>query len=286
MIHKKRYQFIMLLIVGIGFLVLIVSNLSEIEFQAAQPFFLSREEQSLPVEQLSFMAWNLVGIWQVVGLIILWVILPISFLYFVVSPEMRKVVIRRAVTLGVSAYALFILLRQCSQIVPEDLFNVDQLAENALEAGESIEVNFSPQTTDALAVAANLIFVALMAILVYRIARWWIMRSKTLDHIAAQASDALDDLRAGIDLEDRILQCYVEMNQLLVQRRGIRRRQEMTAREFETELEGIGLPLEHVKTLTRLFEKARYGSDSLGETERMQAENCLLAIVDAFGDAS
>jgi len=227
-----------------------------------------------------------VGIWRVFGLIILWVILPLSFIFFLVSPEMRKVVIRRAFTLGFSAYALFILLRQCSQMNPQELLNIDQLSDTALEARDPLEVNFSPQTTDILELIANLIFISVVVILIWQIARWWIGRSKTLDRVAAEASETLDDLRAGIDLQDRILQCYGEMNHLLIKRRGIQRRQEMTAREFENELEGIGLPLEQVRILTRLFEKARYGAASLGETERQQAEQCLVAIVDAVWEAS
>jgi len=67
----KRYLVIFLLFVGIGLLVLISANLSEIEFQPGRPFFLSKEQQSMPLDELEFKAWNLVGIWRVFGLIIL-----------------------------------------------------------------------------------------------------------------------------------------------------------------------------------------------------------------------
>lgn len=280
----KRFQMIFFLLVGMVLLTLIAASLSEVEFQPGQPFFLSKEDQSLPVDQLDFKTWNLVGIWKVFGLIILWVILPLSFIYFVVSPEARKTVIRRAITLGFSAYALFILLRQCSQVAPDELFNIDKLAETALEAGEPIEANFSPQTTELIEWIANIFFVALLAILAWRIIQWWANRSKTVDQIAAQAVDALEDIRAGVDLKDRILQCYAEMNRLLMQRRGVHRPKAITAREFESELEQLGLPGEQVRTLTRLFEKARYGGNQLGPVEQQEAEECLRVIASAIGD--
>lgn len=275
---------ILLVILGVFLLILIASGLSEMEFLPGHPFFLSDDEQSLPVAQLDFKSWNLVGIWNIIGQIILWVIFPISFIYFIVSPEARKIVLRRAVTLALTFYALFILLRQCKRIDTKELFSSGDLAEATSDAGSSLEAKFSPQTEDLLQWITNIVFVALLTILIWRVLQWWNNRPKTLAQIGIEAGEALDDLHSGADLRDTILHCYAEMSRILWRRKGIRRHQAMTAREFENELDQYGLPQEHVQILTRLFEKARYGSSSLGDIDQHEAETCLQAIVLATKD--
>ena len=73
------------------------------------------------------------------------------------------------------------------------------------------------------------------------------------------------------------------MSQVLSERRAIRREQDMTPREFEQRLVAAGVRDEHVRRLTQLFERIRYGGKDPGKQEEAEAVACLTAIVEAYG---
>jgi Domain of unknown function (DUF4129) len=73
------------------------------------------------------------------------------------------------------------------------------------------------------------------------------------------------------------------MNLVLSEQRGIQRQTAMTPREFELYLGQIGLKIEHIRQLTRLFERVRYGAGPPGEREEQEAVACLTAIVEVYG---
>jgi hypothetical protein len=275
----NRLWMFLFFILGVGMLVVLASGLSDVEFQAGQVFVPSDEDIDVAIGPTNFRAWNLAGIWKVLGLIILWVIFPLSFIYFITSPEARKTILRRALTLGVTGYALFFLMRSCNRVITPDQFDFGSLAESTLDADNPLETYFSPQTAQLLEWIANLFFIIILAVIIWRLMRWWSSRPQTLDEIGTQASQALEDLRSGADLQDRITQCYIEMSRVLLERKGIRRDRAMTAREFEAELEEIGLPGDALQTLTRLFEKARYGSSQPDPGDQKDAERSLQMIV-------
>jgi len=274
----KRLWIIIFFGVGMGILILLASGLSEIQFLPGQPFFLSAEEQSLPLNELNFKSWNLVGLWKAFGYIILWVIFPLSIIYFIISSDVRKKVIQRAVTMGLTAYAFFFLLRQCRGVNPPKLLDVMQ--SSAAQDGENLtNANFSPEITQWLEWISNVLFITVLALAIWFVIRWWRNRSSTIQDLRAEASYALDELKAGTDLKDTVLRCYAEMSRILRQSQGIQRGKAMTPREFEQELTHYGFPGGEVRQLTRLFELARYGDTQLGEPEQRQALACLSAIV-------
>ncbi len=280
MLFEKRLWAVLLFVLGLGVLIILAGGLSGVEFLPGRPFFLSAEEQTLPLDELNFKSWNLVGLWKAFGLILLWVVFPLSMIYFIVSPDVRKTVIRRAATMGLTAYAFFLLMRQCSGFKPPDILG-GSLADSALDTENSISANFSPETAQWLEWLANFLFIAVLAFMIWFVIQWWGKRGSTLQELSAEAGEALDDLQAGADLRDTVLHCYAEMSRVLHRGRGIRREQAMTPREFEQELGRLGLPGEEVQQLTRLFEMARYGDVQLGEREQRQALACLRAIVQA-----
>ena len=77
------------------------------------------------------------------------------------------------------------------------------------------------------------------------------------------------------------MHCYQEMSRTVKQEKGIARETTMTAREFEAQLVGKGLPQESVETLTRLFERVRYGNLRPDAGEENLAFACLTEIVNA-----
>ena len=100
--------------------------------------------------------------------------------------------------------------------------------------------------------------------------------------LAEQAKDAVVQIEAGFDLRNAILNCYAQMLDTVRQNRGVSRRSNMTAHEFETQLIELELPPAAVQRLTQLFERVRYGSDDPGIREQREAVDCLNAIVTAI----
>ncbi len=106
-------------------------------------------------------------------------------------------------------------------------------------------------------------------------------RSHPFDRVAQEAEKTLETLNAGGDLKEGVVRCYYEMIRVISEHRGLERDQAMTTREFESYLEAMGLPGTHIKRLTRLFEKVRYGAKRLCIDEEREAVSCLTAIVHA-----
>ena len=96
-----------------------------------------------------------------------------------------------------------------------------------------------------------------------------------------EALSAKKALQGGESFRNVIMRCYYEMGQVVDRQRGVRRKEDMTPREFERRLVEIGLPAGPVAQLTRLFEAVRYGSKQPGEQAERQAIECLDAIIRA-----
>lgn len=108
----------------------------------------------------------------------------------------------------------------------------------------------------------------------------------SLTELGNIAQSALDDLAAGRHWSDAIIQCYLRMNEAVESKRGLYRKQGMTAGEFAAHLEDAGLPSGAVARLTQLFEAARYGDKRATQAEVEEAAGCLRAIVSACGEAA
>lgn len=99
--------------------------------------------------------------------------------------------------------------------------------------------------------------------------------------VRLMAAQAVSDLEKGEDLSDIVLRCYREMCRILGRKVVLRR--EMTAREFVRELDHVGVRGEEIASLTRLFERVRYGRLETGPAERAEAIALLKAIEIRYG---
>ncbi len=99
------------------------------------------------------------------------------------------------------------------------------------------------------------------------------------------AQRALEDLQSGRDYGDTVIECYAHMTEAVRQRRGIKRREHMTAGEFAAALERARLPGEAVRRLTRLFEAVRYGGRKSTPQDVEEARACLTAIIEGCQEA-
>ena len=102
-----------------------------------------------------------------------------------------------------------------------------------------------------------------------------------MDLVAMEARTTLAELNAGGDLRDLITRCYFNMIRVVTKTHDFEIKQSKTARELEFEFEAIGLPGNHVRRLTRLFEGVRYGAKHSSREENNEAVSCLTAIIHA-----
>ena len=192
--------------------------------------------------------------------------------------------------LGISIFTAFLLFmvylyRRLAPPADEQV-NLDQLLTRAERLFEELPKD-PPQWMDSASTGVALMFLLIVAILLWWVwRRWSLKRKPPLETIGREAEAALTDLRAGADLQDTIKRCYFDMNQALVKSRGVRRPDGMTPREFEQVMGDAGFPMNDVQGLTRLFEKVRYGAVSAGEADQQEAIACLEGIVAAAGKGS
>lgn len=209
-------------------------------------------------------------------------LLPFAILLYLISPQVRKRVLRDLIALLIVMIPLYLLWRfqpeaaetlgdvQVPQPVPQDI-------------PPTPDVAYTPEPRQWLILAATIAVALLLAALLVGLG-WYIWRrrqrpSPSLDRLAQEAQEAIDAIEAGADLKDTVTKCYFEMMQVLKEQRGVQRQRAMTPREFEAELEGLGVPTTQVRRLTRLFEAVRYGDKQLGEQEERQAVISLTSIV-------
>jgi hypothetical protein len=129
-----------------------------------------------------------------------------------------------------------------------------------------------------------------LVVLVIAIFRWWERRKTILNlgrplvEIARLARASRDDIYAGRDPGNAILECYQRMSEVVADRRGLHRQDSMTVTEFASRLERAGLPEEAVRGLTGLFEAVRYGAFRSTRAEVNRALACLEQIVTSCGE--
>ena len=102
--------------------------------------------------------------------------------------------------------------------------------------------------------------------------------------VSRMVAQAVSDLEKGEELSDIVLRCYREMYRILGRKATLRR--EMTAREFVRQLDQVGVRGEEIESLTKLFERVRYGRLGTGPAERAEAIALLKAIETRYGKGS
>lgn len=280
-----------LCLVVVAAMSVLASSLHDVHFQGDPSFsnILSLKAFEFPLQLVNEAAdvplWKTLLFWGAICIDI------ILFLYFLPA-ELRKRLFRQAIRFAVSILALFLAFKYHLIEFPGiNLSSADQVnrADAQLDPSAGIP-SFQPPEISSLAVYLVSLGVILAILLLLWFAyRWWDRRyrrnASTLDSIADVARASLDDLRAGRDWTDVIIRSYVRMSEVVDVRRGLRRAQAMTPREFARRLERAGLPSDAVGRLTLLFEAARYGANQSSRSEVNEAVACLGSILQACGEA-
>jgi uncharacterized membrane protein YhaH (DUF805 family) len=280
-----RRRFWVLLFSGLAILamVFLAAGLSDLQFLPGHPLPRRAESDDLlggffrPFPGSEILGYLFLAFYYVALLL-----LPVAIVYFIISPDMRRRVIRG---LGLLLWLVAILMMirarpdlfQELQLVPEAAPQAGDTAIPEVEFGASIPAWLETVATLGLAVATAAALVGV---------GWYVWRrsqrpASALEQLAMEAQVALDALEAGAGVHDTVMRCYFEMSRALGENRGLRRGEAVTPREFESELKGAGLPTAQIEQLTRLFEAVRYGARIADEVEERQAVACLTAIVEA-----
>ncbi|MEE9435178.1 MAG: DUF4129 domain-containing protein [Candidatus Adiutricales bacterium] len=213
---------------------------------------------------------------------VLGIAIPLLLIYGLRYPDIRRRYLR-VLVFGVIIFTIanYLKERKFSIKIPTGDFGFKVGEKFSTTAEEYI-----PDPPQWLVLITSLLLSALvLGIGVYL---WRRLRnlSSPLEQVAQEAQKTIDEIRSGTDLKEGVIRCYYEMARVLSEERGIKRRQAMTTREFEKQLEEAGLTSGHVSRLTRLFEQVRYGSKHLGDREEREALDCLTAIVEASKESS
>ncbi len=118
-----------------------------------------------------------------------------------------------------------------------------------------------------------------MSLSAIRIVKHWLDHNRVEDKLLQEAENAVSALQDGKDLRSVIMLCYMQMTRSLQEEQGIERNFTMTVREFEHWLGFMGFPTVPVHQLTRLFEKARYGNQSMNKNDEESAIESLNEII-------
>jgi hypothetical protein len=277
----KRLWALFFLGLAVAAMVLLSAGLSKLEFLPGQPLPRSKEAEVLLAEIGLPSGSRLVDILMLALFAFAQLLLPFAVIYFILSPEARKRVIK---SLGFLLWllAIYLLLRARPDFFRQ--FERQPLATPSPDDVVVPAVEFVAHPPQWLVFAVTLGLALLIAALLVR-AVWYVWRRRrrpgSLEGLAQEAQDALRALQTGADLKNTVMRCYFEMSRVLSEQRGIKRGAAMTPREFERYLTRAGLPGEHVRRLTRLFERVRYGAKVPGENQERQAIACLTAVVKA-----
>lgn len=275
---------------ALGALTLLAIGLNDVPFRDAERFG-RREAQpvaELPVKQvpnvmLDIPIWKQIVVWVLASLLLVLV-------GFLLSPRWRKRLLLLMLRVGFTVWAIYFLFTRYGK----ELFGFTQLAEGAEPPGEipeaPVPVFTPPQVSPAFAYLISFGFAIIWLVILWTLYRGWLRYMaqtnprKPLDEIARIARTSLDDLSSGRNSTDVIINCYLQMSDVVSVKRQLRRSDAMTPHEFSLRLEQAGLPSEAVIRLTRLFETVRYGDRKSSPKENREAVNCLETILNHCGE--
>ena len=130
-----------------------------------------------------------------------------------------------------------------------------------------------------LLLAATVLALAIWLVFGERLSDWW--RSRVLavpGPLEAAVAESLDELRIDPDPRRAIIGCYRRFEHALARSRFPRAPWQTPLEFLRAVLERLPLPADAVRTLTGLFERARFSDEALGEADRQAALEAVLAI--------
>lgn len=287
---QKRF-ILFLSILSVITLLLLATGLHDVQFRAGHPLGQTEGQTVQFSVDRVVSAITDVPVWKQ---IIFWLglFLLVLLVSSILSPELRKQLIRSFLGFAVAFWAIYYLLRNKLLTLPDFSMGAGPLNDVPSENIPPLPAFTPPQMSNWINYLISLGLVLAFLALTWGLLRWWMRHgrlrfsSRPLEDLAVIAQSSLDNLAAGEDWDDVIVDCYMRMNTAVSRKRGLIRKEAMTPAEFARRLEQAGLPGDPVRRLTRLFESVRYGAKQSGQNEINEAISCLKAILHFCGESA
>ncbi len=280
MANRRKFAALLLLLMAVFSLLILSSGLSATHVSTEWQSFRLDGEKTQPINAtaLNELLARLSDIPNTVLqalLVSLVVIVPLSLIVAILSPEMRRGLwqeLKRGIRLAVWLAAIAYLFRLWQQQSRKTQYNPN---ERGLPA--------APEWTrePSAVLAFGLTFLLLAVIIGAAWFLWRKLRPQPLDLLAREAQTTIAELQMGRNFQNSIIECYANMCQVLHQERKLVRTQGMTPREFAARLEQFGVVGAQTQRLTNLFEQVRYGRHQPTDQDKADAIACLETIVQA-----
>jgi hypothetical protein len=277
--RRERGLLLALAAVTLLTVTVLASGLSSVELQSSRQYSLDPFQRVADIVNLSMPSPALSALAFLAGFVrlLLLVLLPFSIYYFIKSSNVRKRVLSQVLYLVGFTYLILALSNTLGQ-PPGELTHLPLPVDPpTLRAPDVIAgATEVPGWVFVGASVAIAVLLATIAVLAYR--RFLVQRNS--DRVlAAEARWALDAIDRGVELESVIFRAYHQLCATSSDRFGVSRHQDMTPTEYEKVLALSGLPASPLARLTRLFEKARYGSAKLDDDDEQEAVAALRLIL-------
>jgi hypothetical protein len=282
---QNKRLIVLLAVLALGALTVLAISLNEVPFRAGQHFgrqgmttveFFPEDIGQVWVE---VPIWKQILVWGLVGLMVVLIAL-------LLSPEMRRRLLRILFRVAVTAWALYFLIKR--GIIGPNLFGNGE-APPSQDTVVPMPVFEPPQVSPTFSYLISFVIALVWLLVIWLIYRGWkryvsLNSKKPLDEIAKIARSSLNDLASGRNSSDVIINCYLRMSDVVSSTRHLYRNTAMTPHEFALHLEQAGLPGDAVTRLTRLFEGVRYGNRKSGPQDINEAVSCLKTILHYCGE--
>jgi hypothetical protein len=281
MTDRENYWRVLIFFIALGAVFFLAAGLSNLALNSGTPFYF--DPNLWDTSDLGNLSIRIPGLRIVFTLmtIVYWPLLIAGVIYFIISPDARRRVLRDVLFLTALFFSFYILFRNWKGVnLPYPQTQSGTLGGESL-FGEL--VNYPGSPPDWLVYLVSIGIIGILMGFVWFIMRLLRRRETDLELLVEGAKGALEELSAGADLQDTVIRCYYQMSQLMSAKRGLKRNQAMTPREFEQRLQEAGLKIRHVHRLTRLFELVRYGGRVPSTRDEREAVDCLAVIVETYG---
>ena len=282
---QKKYWALLFLVVTLAAIILLSAGISELKLLTVKPLGLGSKIQGLRENKVPGQGDSLGTIFRAL-LAFFSIFTPLAILYLLISPKHRKHALRNVILLFVLFTFSCVLLYARPDLIKDVIpyLMLPPMPKAEWLPGE-LATPFNPIPPQWLTLVVSLGLVAFIVAVIISIARFVMSRRSSsgspMQHLAKEASDAVEILQAGTDLKNIVIRSYYKMACIAGKLKGVRRNSGMTAQEFEQSLKDAGLPKEPLRQLTQLFEDVRYGTKVPSEKEERQAVRCLTAIAEA-----
>ena len=290
LLDNKRLV-VLISMLTLGVMVWLAQGLHDLPFREGQTFAAGTERlRAIPIQNIGSMTGvpleMIISMWTIVACVVV-------LIGLLLTPEWRKRFFRIVIRVGLTYWALFIVFTRVREMLAEMggnpiTINSDGLATDT--AGTAPPAFASPQT---LSIATYIVSFGVACLLIFAgwklYAFWRELKSpaaQPLKKIAQIARSSIDELTAGRESTDVIMNCYYRMSDVVSDKKHLERSASMTPGEFARRLENAGLPPEAVQRLTRLFEGVRYGNRRSSPGEVKEAVASLTAIMQYCGESA